>query len=172
MENKEDNNKHLMTKLEEKEEFRKWKQNHNDSYLVHIFIMDSVNEINNYSIGYYNKDDTITTFEIKGDDISIKSDEEIFKPDDEKVKELDISQAKLTYNQIMDIAEDFRIKNYKSEIPNKNISILQNLEQGIIWNITLITIGFNTLNIKIDANTGEVLGHNLTSLMQMGNFMK
>ena len=72
----------------------------------------------------------------------------------------------------MEIADEFQKQNYKNELPNKSINILQNIHQGTAWNVTLVTAAFNTLNMKIDASTGEVLEHKLTSLMSMGEYMK
>ncbi len=37
-------------------------------------------------------------------------------------------------------------------------------EFGDIWNITYVTEAFNTLNMKIDAENGRVLEHNLASV--------
>ncbi|MEA3514373.1 MAG: hypothetical protein U9R34_02775, partial [Nanoarchaeota archaeon] len=65
-----------------------------------------------------------------------------------------------------------REKKYKNELPSRKIFILQNIDIGQIWNVTIVTLTFNTLNLKIDSNTGEVIQHHLTSLMQMGKFTK
>src|SRR3989344_2458059 len=47
----------------------------------------------------------------------------------------------------------------------KTIAILQNIKElGNIWNITYVTEAFNTLNMRIDASTGKVLEHKLSSV--------
>jgi len=162
----------LLDSLENDDEFRKWKEKHKDSYLAHIFRMEGGDSPESCLIGYYNKDDTITTFEINGNDICLKSSEKIFKPEGKAVKELDMKKVRLAFDQIREIADELREKKYKCEIPTKKISILQNIDVGQVWNITIVTASFNALNMKIDASTGEVLKHNITSLMQLGNFMK
>lgn len=162
----------LLDSLEDNDEFKKWKEKHKDSYLAHVFRMEGGDSPESCLVGYYNKDDTITTFEIDGSDICLKSCEEIFKPEGKTVKELNMEKVRLAFDQIRNIADELRKKEYKSEIPTKKIFILQNIDMGQVWNITIVTASFNALNIKIDASTGEVLKHSLTSLMQMGKFMK
>ena len=48
----------------------------------------------------------------------------------------------------------------------KTIAILQNIELGQLWNITLVTSSLKTINIKIDAKTGKTIKHELISLFQ------
>ena len=162
----------ILDNMEESEEFKRWKKEHADSYLAHIFRMDSAGSEELCLIGYYNPDDTITSFEINGKDIVLKSCEKIFKQDSSAVKKLEMDKVSLDFKQIKSIAEEFRKKKYKNELPSKKIFILQNIDIGQVWNVTIVTLTFNTLNLKIDANTGEVIQHNLTSLMQMGKFTK
>lgn len=162
----------ILDNLEKSEEFKKWKGEHTDSYLAHIFRMDDGKGEELCLVGYYNNDDTITSFEVNGDDIVLKSCEEIFKKDDSVVKQLDMDKVGLDFEQIKSIAEEFREKNYKNELPTKKIFILQNIDVGQVWNITIVTLSFNTLNLKIDANTGEIIHHHLASLMSMGEFTK
>lgn len=162
----------ILDNLEGSEEFRRWKKEHAESYLAHIFRMDNRDGEDLCLVGYYNSDDTITSFEINGKDIILKSCEEIFKKDSSAVKMLEMDKVSLDFDQIKSIAEEFREEKYKNELPSKKIFILQNIDLGQIWNVTIVTLTFNTLNLKIDANTGEVIEHNLTSLMQMGEFTK
>ena len=49
----------------------------------------------------------------------------------------------------------------------KEVVILQNLDVGQVWNITYITKSFQTLNIKIDAETGDVLEDKLHQIFSM-----
>ena len=62
--------------------------------------------------------------------------------------------------------EEFQKKKYPKELVSKTITILQNLEQfGTVWNITFVMHSFRTLNMKINPESGEILHHNLESLM-------
>ncbi|MBW3022928.1 hypothetical protein KY308_02405, partial [Candidatus Woesearchaeota archaeon] len=57
---------------------------------------------------------------------------------------------------------------YKTHIPIKRIAILQHLPIGQVWNITYVTQSFNTLNIKINAETKEIVSDKLVSIVQFG----
>jgi len=85
-----------------------------------------------------------------------------------EVKKIDLENVKIPFQKIMKKAENFQKEKYPKEMVNKKITILQNLEKyGLVWNITLVTQSFSTLNIKINAEKGEVVYHHLESLMSM-----
>lgn len=54
------------------------------------------------------------------------------------------------------------------EIPSKKIFILQQKESPI-WNITYLTQSLNILNMKINAETGQIIEEKIESAM---NFQK
>jgi uncharacterized protein YpmB len=54
------------------------------------------------------------------------------------------------------------------EIPTKKIFILQQKESPI-WNITYLTQSLNILNMKINAETGQIIEEKIESAM---NFQK
>jgi hypothetical protein len=54
------------------------------------------------------------------------------------------------------------------EIPSKKIFILQQKESPI-WNITYLTQSLNILNMKINAETGQIMEEKIESAM---NFQK
>ena len=61
---------------------------------------------------------------------------------------------------------DVQKKKYKAEVPIKALVLIQNDKDfGTVWNITVITMQFNTLNIKIDADTGKVVDENMTNIL-------
>ena len=76
-----------------------------------------------------------------------------------------IGKVKLTFDTAIEKANEFQQKNFPKDNCIKTIAILQNIHQfGNIWNITYITESFNTLNMKINAENGNVLEHNLSSV--------
>ena len=96
----------------------------------------------------------------------MQQEEEIFKKPDTEVKPIEIEKAKLLFEKILKKAEEFQKKKYPKELVSKTIAILQNLEQfGTVWNITFVMHSFRTLNMKINPESGEILHHNLESLM-------
>ena len=158
--------KPTLKKFEESPDFRKWRQKNKNTYLSYAFKIPQEMGSNDWQLGFYNrKNDKITTFEILGDNIKIKPEEEIFKKEDTKVNQIQLEKVKLTFDNAIEKANEFQQKNHPKDKSIKTIAILQNiLEFGNVWNITYITEAFNTLNMKIDASSGKILEHNLSSI--------
>ncbi len=157
--------KPALKKLEESQDFKKWKQKNKNSYFSYAFkILQEMP--NDWQFGFYDKKkDKITTFIVSEDNIKIRPEEDVFKKEDMKVKEIELSKLKLTFDNAIYKADEFQQKNFPKDKGIKTIAILQNIQGfGNIWNITYITEAFNTLNMKIDASNGNVLEHNLSSV--------
>jgi len=152
--------------IEKSKEYLKWKEKNKGCYLSYVFIMQEKDKEGQWHFGFYNKSTDKTTTFILTSQIQVKEEEEIFKKPGAKVNQLDITKATLTFDEICKKAEEFCKKQYPHELINKKIVIFQNLDEfGDIWNITLVTLAFNTINLKIDPENGEVKRHNITSLM-------
>lgn len=159
--------KKLIKDLESSEEFKQWKKENYSSSLVHIFKMFDEANKDEWQVGYYNKNDTITTFIVGKYSISITPESEIFKAPETKIMKLSIEDAKIDIDEALEIAEKFQEKEYAREIPIKKIIILQKLDIGQVYNVTFVTRAFNTLNIKVDSKTSEIKKHDLLSLMDL-----
>jgi len=160
--------KKALKQLESDSEFKDWKKENKECYFSYAFSMvKSSNELEDWQLGFYNKEkDKVTTFIIKKDDIEIRPEEDIFKKEGTEVKEIDLKEAKLNIDDILKKANEFQKKKYPKELPAKVILILQNLPGlGNLWNITYMTQTFNTLNIKISSSNGKILKHNLAPLV-------
>ena len=156
----------LINRLEKSKEFKDWKKKNKDSFLAHVFkLLDDANK-DDWQIGYYNKDDTITTFIITPNDIKIAETENIFKKPEAKIKELDRKKIKIDITQALQTAEKIQTIEYKQETPFKIITILQKLDIGQVYNVTYVTQTFKVLNLKIDSETGKVLKKSLKSIME------
>ncbi len=155
----------ILKRLEQDKGFKEWKGKHKGSFLAHVFkMLDDANR-DDWQVGYYNKDDTITTFIITETDIKIAETENIFKRPDAKIKELKKEGIKTDIAEALQTAEKIQATEYKQEIPFKIITILQNLDVGQVYNITYVTKSFKTLNIKVDSKTGKVKNKSLKSIM-------
>lgn len=157
--------KPALKKLEQSEEFRKWRIKHKDTYFSYAFRIEQ-DMPGEWQLGFYDrKKDKITTFVMKDEDISIRGEEDVFKKDDMKVNKVDIIRIKITFENAISKANEFQQRNFPKDKSIKTIAILQNIRQlGNIWNITYITEAFNTLNMKIDASSGKVLEHSVSSV--------
>ena len=154
--------KQVIEELESSDIFKGW---HKDAYLSYAMVVLGDEDSEEWRIGYYNPSkDRITTF-IVSDSISMQEEEEVFKKEETKVRKVDTSKLSLTVEQILGHASEFVKKEYPKEMITKRIVILQNLDGfDTVWNITMISRQFNTLNIKLSPGTGEVLSHKIQSI--------
>ena len=158
--------KQALEKLKQCKEFKDLKK---DIYFSYALIMLENDKRGPWQLGFYHKStDKMITFIVDKDEIKVEKEEEIFKKPEAEVNEVDIEKAKIPYKEILKKAEEFQKKRYPKELVSKTIAILQNLnEYGNIWNITYITHSFKTLNMKINAENGDIKTHNLESLMSL-----
>jgi hypothetical protein len=151
-----------LEKLENSKEYKEWKNTHQDSYLAHFFKMFGKDEP---QLGYYNKDGTITTFVI-ADEITIIPEAKVLQENKKKLEPLELSKIKLSLDDAMQKAENLQKQEYPQDTPIKKFAIIQHLEVGQVFNITFLTQTFNTLNIKLDSETGEIKEKSLKKLME------
>ena len=155
-----------LKKLEESNEYRKWRQKNKNTYLSYAFKIPQEMKSEEWQFGFYDKKkDKITTFVISRDNIKARPEEDIFKKEEMKIEGIQLDKVKLTFDNAVAKANEFQQKNFPKDKSVKTIAILQNMPKfGNVWNITYVTEAFNTLNMKIDAATGKVLEHNLSSI--------
>jgi len=159
--------KSALEKLQVSKEFKSWNIKNKDIYFSYALVMPNNLEIVSWQLGYYHKlTDKITTFIVNEKNIELQTEEDIFKKSEMEVRPLDVTKIKISLNKIMEIVGKFQKSEYPNELVNKTIVILQNLADcGNIWNITYIMHSFKTLNIKVNIENGEVISHNLVSIM-------
>jgi len=158
-----------LEKLKQSKQFKDLIKKNKNIYFSYALIMLENNKSGPWQLGFYHKStDKMITFIVDKDEIKMEKEEEIFKKPETKVNEVDIEKAKIPYNEILKTAREFQKNKYPKELVSKTIAILQNLnEYGDIWNITYITHSFKTLNMKINAENGKIISHNLESLMSL-----
>ncbi|MBU0461538.1 MAG: hypothetical protein KJ574_03045 [Nanoarchaeota archaeon] len=158
--------KDVVNKLESSEVFKDWRKDHSKAYLAHVFFMADDEGYSSFDVGYYMKEeDRLASFGVNGS-IEFKGVSEAFKHPDQKIKKLDLSEVKITPEDALNKAKELQESQYKQSKPFKQIIILQHIDLGQLWNITYVTQNFKTLNIKIDAKTGEIKEHKLLDLIQ------
>ncbi len=157
--------KEIIKRLKEDEGFKKWKRGHKNSFLAHVFkMLDDANK-GDWQIGFYNEDDTITTFLLTENEIKMIKPTQIFKKPGAKILKIDENRIRIDICKALEIAEKTQVKEYEGESPIKIITILQRLDIGLVYNITYITQSFKILNFKIDANNGKILKKTLESIV-------
>ncbi|MBN2566603.1 hypothetical protein JXB02_00785 [Candidatus Woesearchaeota archaeon] len=156
-----------IARLEKDAAFAIWRNGHPDAYLAHVFYMKQ-QQGEDWQVGYYDKaSDRITTF-VLGETVQQNPESEVFKKGG-AVERLDMAAVRLDVPDALDAAIGFQRAEYPTELPGQAIVILQRLPLGQVYNITLITLAFKSLNIKLDAATAKVLRHELISFMDFGS---
>lgn len=152
--------KELIEKVEKRENID------NDYYLVHIFkMMDEANK-NEWQIGYYNKaNKKVTTYVYneKEDTVSVNPESEVFRKEDSHINPLNLDDVKIGYDEALKRVKEIREEKYHKHPVQKSFFILQNTG-NIVWNFTFVTKTFNVLNLKLNAENGEIEEENLSSI--------
>ena len=157
--------------LEKDTKFSDWKKKNEKSYLAHIFRMfDKANE-NIWQFGYYNSDDTITTFILENDEVKEIPEQEIFKKDKKVLDPINLEKIKISFEDAVETAKRIQQEKYKQHPIMKTIAILQKLNSQV-FNITFVTKTFGTLNIHVDSEDGKLVSDKFTSLMDIAKFEK
>ena len=135
-------------------------------YLVHFFRMMDSQKSEDCQLGYYNKKiDKIVVFEYDSGNVKALAPEEAFKEKGD-ILALELDKITLSLDNALNKAQDVVKNNYPAHLLSKAIVLLQKLpEYGQLWNITVITHTFQVINIKINAETGEVIKHSMESLL-------
>ncbi len=153
--------KQAVEEVERSEVFKNFLIDNPHYYLAHIFFMSGKEEAR--QVGYYSKDrDRVVVFELSN---SIKQmpEAEVFK-EQQHIEPLDLTRVLIGFEEALSLAEELHTKKYPAEIISQKIVILQNLN-GLVYNITHVTRTFNICNIKIAADTGEVLSEHMQSIL-------
>ncbi len=155
--------KQQLTRLKQSKEFKDWKKQNPDIYLVHGFLMIKDDTQTSWQIGFYDKkSDKVTSFFMETP-IKISPPAEIFKKQG-IVKELNPEEIRLDLKQALKIAEKEKEKYKESTL--QTVAIVQNIDIGTIWNITYLTQSSNALNFKISVTDGKILDQLKTSFIQ------
>lgn len=162
--------KDKLSQVEESAIFAEWKKKNKDSYLAHIFRMYDEPNINTWQFGYYNSDDTITTFILDSDTVREIPQEEIFKKTKKKLVKLNMEEVNLDFSDAMNIAKKLHDEKYSVHPIINIIAILQVIGKQQVFNITFITKTFYTVNVHVDSNDKNIVHEKLTSLMSMAKF--
>lgn len=152
--------------LKNNTDYKKFKRDNEDYYLVHIVIQE---EQEDAEFGFYNpKTNKIVVFNTN----PIKKGEEDDAFNEGKtITKLDLNKVKVNYEDAINEINKIQKENYPTEQVKKKIIILQNLEKEV-WNVTLITTTLNVINIRINAETKEIVRKDKTSLMDMTGIAK
>lgn len=157
----------LLTAIEQLESsaiFKDWKISHDDSFLVHAFVMFDEANANTWQLGVFSEQNNLmTTFLIETNEIKIIPDQEVLKSD-VAILPLNVGGVKISSLEAMRKAQFVLKKEYSAESPLKVFFILQQLKDGAVYNVTFFTKSFKTVNVKVSAVDGSVIHFSLSAL--------
>ena len=111
-----------------------------------------------------------TTITIEDDKVKVHPPEKAFKKPGTTIKPLTMEEVKIDVLDCLEKIHDIQHNNYPSELPVKKIVVLQTIEEGQVYNVTYVTSGLKTLNIKMDSRTGEVKSEKLEQVFKFGKW--
>ncbi|PIN79403.1 hypothetical protein COV16_04400 [Candidatus Woesearchaeota archaeon CG10_big_fil_rev_8_21_14_0_10_34_8] len=153
--------------LESSSIFKEWEKEHPDAYMVHFFFMTGLD----VQIGYYEEStDTITAFNM-ADKITKNPQSEVFK-ENNVVDKLDLNLVKISFEEVMDKAVALQKEKYNADTPTKDIVILQMINNKAVYNITFVTQTFKLINVRINAEDGELISESIKPLMDLAASVK
>ncbi|MFH1210785.1 MAG: hypothetical protein V1645_02600 [archaeon] len=152
-------------KLLGSKELKDFKSKNKSAFLYACFFVSE----GNWQFDFYNpKDEMITTLEVSDKGIKVMPVDKAFKDDRTKISELHVDKVKMGFDEAVKLVNDFVSKQYPGDkFFTKTIAILQNLDNKVTWNITLLTSTLKLLNVKLDASSGKVVSHCIESFLTM-----
>lgn len=152
-----------LERLENSKEFKEWKKENPKSYLAHGFVMDSEQKEKEWQIGYFNPEtEKILTF-IMADEILINPESDVMN---KKIEKLDKEKIMVTIDEAFIESDKVQKQKYSSHPPLKKIAILQKTNGEQVWNITYVTRTFKTINIQVDAGTGNIVSDKIVEVFK------
>ncbi len=142
--------------------FKEWKEFHPKAFLYLIFSMFEKVSLAVFEAAYYCPKEKKATIFVIDEVVLLKGEDEIFG--DNVPAKLEFKNVKINMADALITASKTQIEKYPNEIPSKTIVMLQVIDKKTSWNLTLFTLSFSTLNIKIDAASGKVFDHSLSKL--------
>jgi len=160
--------KQFVSDIESNSAYKDWAGEHG-SYLANIFYMRSETVI--LQAGYYNKKtDKMASIALTEGKLDITEEKEVFKRPETEIQRLVLDEVEIDYEKMQGLLKTFIADSYPKQKLTKEIVILQNGEvenkPHLLWNVTYITDTFKVLNIKVDAKDGNILKHELRSIME------
>ena len=152
--------------LKKNVEFKKFQRDENDYYLVHALVPEDSNRT---EFGFFNaKKNKIIVF--KTNPVEKMPEDDAFK-EGKTITKIDINKIKINYEEAIKKTQEILRKDHAQEVIKKKIIILQHIQEPV-WNITSICVSLNIINIRINAETGEIKRNHKDSLLNMAGMMK
>lgn len=146
--------------------FQQWQRQHPESYLSHLFSVLAP-DLQDWEIGYYDSaTGLITVFAQRDNGFEIKPADAVFKEEHHVVEKLEVDKVKIPIARALEQFAQRKEEYFPKEVLGNGFLILQTLHQKICWNFTFITNTVRFVNLKINAETGQVESSDTVDLVQ------
>ena len=152
-----DKPKEFLKEVQNSEEYKKL----DNVYLASAFTMKE----GTWQLDFYSKERKILTSFKKENGQLVVTEDKLFQQKKEDPKELDLEECKISLTEALEKVEKTVNEKYPGNPAQKHIIILQNIDNQLTWNITILTETFKVINIKINAINGEVKSDKIDNLL-------
>ena len=160
----------VITKLLEDSLFKDWIAKDSNAFLSHFFcpLTANLETKTNWEVGYFDPESgKITVFVLLDNGtFRIKPADDVFKKETSKVEKLNLEKVSLSFEQAAAILKENVGTYFPSEVLGDGFLILQSLQQKVLWNFTFLSKTLKFVNIKINAEDGNIEDHQTVNLMQ------
>ncbi len=139
--------------IEQSEGFCEWKKQHGNAAVMSLFTIFESEARDEWLASYYDAESgKITTFGFDNGLCFLKGEEPAASPPNL----LDTAKIRVELEEAVRTARDM-LERKTGERTAKVIAVVQNIEQGQVWNVSQLTGSFRMHNAKIDAETGKLV---------------
>lgn len=177
----------IVQKLYAQQQFQQWKKKHPQAFLSHFFcwLNKEGKEKVPWELGFFDpQDQKITSFvyqslqeplenqnqessaEHQAEIFIQKKAEEVFQKAGEGVEELPLPTVRLSFSQAQEIYQKEFPRFFAQESCGEGVVLLQAKEKIAYWNFSLMGQSLAFLQMRIHAQTGEVVEHQRIEVIQ------
>lgn len=155
--------------VHETKEFKEFKKKSPNSYLCAGFLLIETLDNTPWQMDYYCPDRKImATIILKGKEAELKETDQI-SLSKEGVTELNLEKVDYDFEDALKVIDKLLNEKYQGHKANKIITVLQNMKGNETWNITYLTNQFHVLNVKINAESGELISEKLEPVISFNS---
>ncbi len=151
--------------VQKTKEFKEFKKNSPNAYLCAGFLL--IESLNNaeWQMDYYCPDRKVMATVVLEDKKSSVKESNQISLTPEGVTELNLEKVDYDFEDALKVIDGLLTEKYAGHKANKIITVLQNVKGSETWNITYLTNQFHVLNVKINAETGDLISEKLEPII-------
>lgn len=166
--------KNFLENLQQNDLFKDWRRNHPLAYPSHFFclINSDFQARASWEVGFYDPSNSKITVFVPLKSVNnqmefeIKPEDDVFKEEHTEVEELTLINEKIGFEEAINIFFKNKDHLFANEKLHDGFVTLQTINKELLWNFTFISEKLKFLNLKISANTGELITHQVMDLIQ------